>query len=165
MGQRGPAKTPTVLNELRGNPGKRKRNHGEPMPAVGERVPSAPRWLGEGGRRHWRQLAPRLHAVGLLTEVDVVGLAMLCEALGQYLEARDLVSREGMVAISDKGNAYHHPALAQMNTARGEVLRWAQQFGMTPSSRSRISVEAKGEELSLVDVLAAALFEGADKGR
>ena len=153
MGQRGPAKTPTVLNELRGNPGKRKRNHGEPMPAVGERVPSAPRWLGEGGRRHWRQLAPRLHAVGLLTEADVVGLGMLCEAIGQYLEARDLVTREGMVAISDKGNAYHHPALAQMNTARGEVLRWAREFGMTPAARSRISVDAPTKEPSLADLL------------
>jgi P27 family predicted phage terminase small subunit len=104
-------------------------------------------------KRQWRKLAPRLHAAGLLSEVDGLGLAMLCEAVGQYVEGKEIVEREGAIAISSEGNVYQHPAVALMKSARSEMLKWAREFGMTPSSRSRISVEAKGEEPSLAELL------------
>lgn len=153
MGARGPAPTPTALNKLRGNPGKRPLPKGEPMPATADRVPSAPRWLSEEARAEWKRLAPRLHAVGLLTDVDGLALAMLCEAFAQYVEAKGLVEREGMMAVSDKGNTYQHPAVGLMNSARNELLKWTREFGMTPSARSRINVETSGEEPSLADLL------------
>lgn len=151
MGARGPAPTPTVIKKLRGNPGKRKLNEAEPRP--GGRMPSAPRWMSLEGKQQWRKLAPRLHAAGLLTEVDGLGLAMLCEAVGQYVEGKEIVEREGAVAISDNGNVYQHPAVALMKSARSEVLKWAREFGMTPASRTRISLEGAGEEESLADIL------------
>lgn len=160
MGARGPAPTPTALNKLRGNPGKRPLPKGEPMPATADRVPSAPRWLSEEARAEWKRLAPRLHAVGLLTDVDGTALALLCEALAQYLAAKRIVDREGMLLTSDKGNAYQHPAAGLMTSARSELLKWMREFGMTPSARTRISVEAAAAEPSLADLL----FEQVDGG-
>lgn len=151
MGARGPAKTPTVLNDLRGNPGKRGRNHGEPRP--GGKTPPAPRWMSAAAKREWRKLAPRLHQVGLLTEIDGLALAMLCEAVGQYVEGKEIVEREGAIAVSDQGNVYQHPAVALMKTARGEILKWAREFGMTPAARTRINVEVAEEKKSLADML------------
>lgn len=152
MGIRGPAPLPTAVKQLRGNPGKRQLNEREPRPAA-ERVPSAPRWMSPGAKGQWRKLAPRLHAAGLLTEVDALGLAMLCEAAGQYVEWKEIVAREGALAVSDQGNVYQHPAVALMNRARADVLKWAVQFGMTPSARSRIALEKMEEEESLADIL------------
>ena len=152
MGARGPAPQPTALKVLRGNPGKRRLNDAEARPAAG-RVPTAPRWLSEEGRNEWRRLAPRLHAAGLLTEVDGVALGLLCETFVQYQAARRVVEREGMLATSEKGTAYQHPALGIANGARREMLTWAREFGMTPSARSRIRVETKEEEPSLADML------------
>jgi P27 family predicted phage terminase small subunit len=123
------------------------------MPATAERTPTAPKWLGEGAKRQWRRIAPGLHAVGLLTEVDVTALGLMCEALAQYFEARALVDMEGMMAMSDKGNRYQHPALAVMKSTRQEVLKWAAQFGMTPSARSRITLDTDAAEPSLADML------------
>lgn len=152
MGARGPAAKPTRLRELQGNPGKRAMPKGEPRP--GERMPSAPRWMSPEAKRQWRRLAPRLHTAGLLTEVDGLGLAMLCESVGQYVEGKTIVEREGAIAVSDQGNVYQHPAVGLMKTARGEVLKWAREFGMTPAARSRISVGDDGEgEPSLADLL------------
>lgn len=150
MGARGPAPLPTAVKQLRGNPGKRKLNEKEPRPGG---KPSAPRWMTAEAKRQWRRLAPQLHAAGLLTELDGLGLAMLCEAVGQYIEGKELVEREGAVAISDNGNVYQHPAVGLMKSARAEILKWAREFGMTPSARSRISVEGAGEEASLADIL------------
>ena len=156
MGARGPAAKPTKLRELQGTPGKRRLPKGEPRPVVKDRVPSAPRWLGEEARREWRRIAPLLHRAGLLTEVDGTALGMMCEALAMYHEAKRVLGEQrlGLIVVSDKGNTYQHPAVGLMNSARADVLRWAREFGMTPASRSRISVEGGGEqEPSLADVL------------
>lgn len=153
MGARGPAPKPTALKVLQGNPGKRPLNEREPRPATTDRTPGAPRWLGEGAKRQWRRIAPGLYAVGLLTEVDVTALGMLCEALAQYFEARSQVDMEGMVVESDKGNRYQHPALGVMKSSRQEIMKWAVQFGMTPSARSRITVDRTDDEPSLAELL------------
>jgi P27 family predicted phage terminase small subunit len=94
-----------------------------------------------------------LHAVGLLTEVDGLALAMLCEAFAQYMAAKAVVDREGMLLMSDKGNSYQHPAAGLMTQARGELMKWAREFGMTPSARTRIVVDTGSEEPSLADLL------------
>lgn len=157
MGARGPAPLPSVINELRGNPGKRKRNHREARPEA--RVPSAPRWLSAGARREYRRLGKLLLGAGLMTEIDGVALAMMCEALDVYQRAKAAMGEEGVIIKSDKGNVYQHPAVGVMGSARADVLRWAREFGMTPSSRSRISVDGPAEERSLVEELFAGLGE------
>ena len=152
MGTRGPAPKPTVVKMLQGNPGKRALPKGEPKPGAG-RLPSAPRWLSDEAKREWKRIAPRLHAVGLLTEVDGTALGLLCEAFAQYVTAKAVVDREGMLLMSEKGNAYQHPAAGLMTQARGELMKWAREFGMTPAARSRISVQAAEDAPTLADML------------
>ena len=152
MGTTGPTPKPTALKVLQGNPGKRALPKGEPKPDAG-RLPSAPRWLSDEAKREWKRLAPRLHAVGLLTEVDGLALAMLCEAFAQYMAAKTVVDSEGLLLVSEKGNSYQHPAAGLMTQARGELLKWAREFGMTPSARTRIVVDTDSAEPSLADLL------------
>lgn len=160
MGARGPAAKPTELRKLQGNPGKRALPKGEPRPGVKGRVPSAPRWLGEGAKGEWRKIAGALHGLGLLTEIDGVALAMMCEALTLYHQAKQAMGEEGLIVVSDKGNSYQHPALGIMNSARADVLKWAREFGMTPAARSRISLSGEeGREPSLADLLFQAVNE------
>jgi P27 family predicted phage terminase small subunit len=97
-------------------------------------------------KREWRRIAGALHGVGLLTEIDGVALAMLCESLAIYRQAKAALGDEGLVVVSDKGNSYQHPALGIMNSARADALKWAREFGMTPAARSRISLEGGGEQ-------------------
>lgn len=154
MGRRGPAPLPTAVKRLRGNPGKRKLNEREARP--GARVPTAPRWLSAGARREYRRLGKLLLGAGLMTEIDGVALAMMCEALDVYQRAKAALGEEGVIITSDRGNVYQHPAVGVMGSARADVLRWAREFGMTPSARSRISVDGPGaEEPSLADMLFA----------
>ncbi len=152
MGIRGPAPKPTAVKILQGKPGHRPLPANEPKPDSG-RLPSAPRWLSDEAKREWKRIAPRLHAVGLLTEVDGLALAMLCEAFAQYMAAKTVVDSEGMLLVSEKGNSYQHPAAGLMTQARGELMKWAREFGMTPAARSRISVQAADDAPTLADML------------
>lgn len=151
MGKRGPAPLPTAVKRLRGNPGKRTLSNGEPRPATADRTPGAPRWLSEEGRKAWRKIAPILHGAQLLTDADVMGLGMLCEAFALFMDARDTVAVEGLFIQSERGGVYQHPAVGVMNRARADLLRWAVQFGMTPSARSRIAVSPADETDDLAE--------------
>lgn len=163
MGRRGPAPRPTRLNELAGNPGKRARNAREAQPAVPAKLPTAPRWMSEEAKGLWKRIARQLFECGLLTAVDQTALAALCEAYGTFMEARGVVAEEGMIAYSEKGAPYQHPAVGVMNSARKELLTWMREFGMTPSARSRIRVDQ--EEVDGMEDLFSEFEMAATRGR
>lgn len=145
MGKRGPKPEPTALKKLRGNPGKRALNRNEPQPAVGAKPP---RWVNAKSRYHWRKVAPELERLGILTVVDTVAFGLLCDALVDYVLAREVVeaaAEEGgvrFVATTDKGNIIQHPAVGVMNKAWERVLKACREFGMTPSSRTSLQTES-----------------------
>ena len=85
-----------------------------------------PKWLGREGRVVWREYAPRLLEMGLLTELDVELFAQAC-ALAAV--ARALLP----------GSADHLKVVAAM----GQILA---QFGFSPSARTKISVTPKKED-------------------
>ena len=85
--------------------------------------------------------------------MDSQALGLLCEAFAQYVGAKAVIDREGMLLVSEKGNAYQHPAAGLMTQARGELMKWAREFGMTPSARTRIVVDTESAEPSLADLL------------
>ena len=65
---RGRKPLPSNVVRLRGNPGKRRLNDGEPRPAPV--VPACPACLGEEARKEWQRLARELGELGLLTRMD-----------------------------------------------------------------------------------------------
>ena len=85
-----------------------------------------PKWLGREGKAVWREYAPKLHTLGLLTELDVELFAQAC-ALAAV--ARALLP----------GSADHMKVV----DAAGRILG---RFGFTPSERTKISVTPKTED-------------------
>lgn len=84
-----------------------------------------------------------LREMGVLTKADGLALALLCEPLVRYIEARDLVEAEAkgpdkikFIATTDKGTVYQHPLVGVMNKAWEQAAKMAREFGLTPSSRS-----------------------------
>ena len=152
MGIRGPAPKPTAVKILQGKPGHRPLPANEPRPSAG-RLPSAPRFLGEEARKEWKRLAPRLHAVGLLTEADHDALALYCETWATWKRAEEQVRRKGEVVKTTNGNVIQNPYLAIANRAKRDALLLLREFGMTPSARSRVNVGSAADEPSLADLL------------
>ena len=68
---------PTAVKKLEGNPGKRKLNSKEPVPAKG--MPTCPDWLMPEAKKEWERLAELMNQMGVLTEVDMVSDGKLME--------------------------------------------------------------------------------------
>jgi len=139
---RGRKPTPTALKILAGNPGKRPLNSNEPRPAAA--VPSCPRHLNTEARREWRRITQELAAVGLLTNLDRGALAAYCVAWARWCEAEQHLNTEGTVSKTPNGYPQQSPWLAVANKSIEQLSKLAAEFGLTPSSRTRLSVTDAG---------------------
>ncbi len=153
---KGPRPQPTSVKLLRGNPGKRPVNRREPMPPPA--VPRCPSHLSPEAKREWRRLAKPLLSLGLLSHLDRAALALYCQAWGRWVEAERQLSKEGMIVRSPRGYPIQSPYLAIANKAWQQVQQSLAEFGMSPSTRSR--VVATGPALDSEKAkLAAKLFD------
>lgn len=135
MGKRGPKPKPTALRVFEGDPGRLlNKREGEPLPPDGE-CPPAPPWLGSIGRDVWADLAPKLHAIRLLTVVDQRHLAQYCSAWEQWHKADKEVDKHGLTQVNDKGMLVANPAVKQRADARQAIRQLGGDFGLSPASR------------------------------
>ena len=75
---------PTAVKKLEGNPGKRKLNSKEPVPAKG--IPACPDWLMPEAKKEWERLAELMNQMGVLTEVDMAAFAAYCQSYARWKE-------------------------------------------------------------------------------
>jgi P27 family predicted phage terminase small subunit len=143
---------PTAIKRLAGNPGKRKLNEAEPKFELA--IPRPPRHLDPVAKAEWRRVSRELFDAGLLTRVDRAALAAYCQAWSTWVDAVKRLREEGQTIISDKGYVYQHPLVAIRDKAVEQMRRFMVEFGMTPSSRSRV----KAEKPETVDELERILF-------
>lgn len=136
MATRGRKPTPTAIKELEGNPGKRPLNAKEPKPV--KKAPSCPKWLEPEAKKEWRRLSKLLEQLGVLTELDMASFAAYCQAYARYKEAEEFITQHGSIVKTPSGYWQQVPQVAQAQTYSKIMLRLAEQFGLTPSARSRI---------------------------
>lgn len=138
---RGRKPKPEAIKRLDGNPGKRKI---KPTPAVPGSVVMPPQLDGQAAKK-WAEIAPGLEAAGILTPADVEMLATYCEAWAEYQEALLGIEEDGLIYINARGEPRAHPWARLRDAAWSRCLRLAVEFGMTPSSRSRVSTDKPKE--------------------
>jgi len=145
---------PTAQKVLEGNPGKRKLNQNEPMPDKG--LPTCPSWLMPAAKQEWKRLAKIMKQMGVLTEVDRAAFAAYCQAYARWKEAQEHIDTEGSTFETEKGYQQQTPWVGIANTNQKLMMQAAAEFGLTPSSRSRI-VAATGKGADNEDEMEALL--------
>ena len=153
MAQRGRKPTPTAIKELEGNPGKRKLNDKEPKPE--KKAPSCPKWLVPEAKKEWRRLAKKMELMGVLTEVDMAAFAGYCQAYARWKEAEEFITQHGTIVKTPSGYWQQVPQVSIAQTYLKMMQKSAEQFGLTPSSRSRIvaDIHSGGEDDELEALL------------
>ena len=147
---RGRKPKPTALKILEGNPGKRALNKREPKPTP--EMPTPPEHLDAIARVEWDRMAVELHHLGLLTGLDRAVLAGYCDAYSLWVRATQemhaMLAEPGssLVIVTEKGYQLPHPLVAIRNKARDAMLKFGVEFGLSPSSRSRVSVPNMADE-------------------
>jgi len=144
--------SPTHLKLVKGNPGKR------PIPKAEARVvpalPSPPPHLSDEAKVEWCRVSDDLFRVGLLSHIDRAALAAYCQAYARWVQAEraiaEMAKRDqltgGLMIKTTNGNAIQNPLVGTANKAAADMVRYAAEFGMSPSARSRITAEPPTED-------------------
>ena len=127
------------MKELAGNPGGRPLNQSEPQPTG---IPKCPAHLDKAAKQEWRRVSAELIKLGLLTTVDRAALAAYCQSYSRWITAEENLAKFGLVLKSPKsGFPITNPYVAVSNRALDQMRKFAVEFGLTPASRSRLSVQ------------------------
>lgn len=118
-------------------------------------APSAPAHLSEDARIEWDRIVSVLIGLKLMSPMDRAPLAAYCEAYGRWVQAeralrkmaeKDALTR-GLVIKTTGGNLIQNPLVGTANKAMADMVRYAAEFGMTPSARARLqNPDAGGDE-------------------
>jgi P27 family predicted phage terminase small subunit len=136
---------PSALKLLSGNPGKRPLNPAEPTyRADAELLP--PEHLDGKAREEWLRCAPLLRDAGVLTTIDKTAFAALCMCYSRWIDAEQHVRREGCVISGSTGSPVMNPYVRVAAQALDQMRALMGDFGMTPSSRSRLRADGASED-------------------
>lgn len=127
---------PAALKLARGNSSKRRIKH-EPLPVRGE-LPLPPSYLNERAKAEWKRLAPDLHALGLLTVLDLAAFAALVTAYSRWVDAEKQLQSQSLTVTTPSGAIIQHPLIGIARRAAADVLRLSTEFGLTPGGRQRL---------------------------
>ena len=133
MAKTGRPCVPHVLREMTGGH-YRKHNAAEPRPSGAVRCPSQ---LRPEVRAVWRRLAKVLVPLGLLSAADQDNFALLCVAVERWGRAQSEISKLGEVCAY-KGRPIPNPWLAVSRDCESTIARVGGEFGLSPSSRTRL---------------------------
>lgn len=130
----------TRLKLLSGNPGKRPLNEHEPQPTLPPSLPDPPKHLTSDGRKEWFRVGGFLLRMRVLTEADLTALSAYATVYGRWMAAECEIKRKGILvpaAVKSKFRV-QNPMLAVANKAFQQMSQLLGEFGLTPSSRTRI---------------------------
>ena len=146
MSQRGRKPKPTALKELEGNLGGRPLNQNEPRP--NKKAPRCPSWLEEEAKKEWKRMGKMLEQLGLLTEMDMAAFAGYCQAYARWKEAEEFITQHGTMIRTPNGYLQQVPQVSIAQTNLKIMLKFCEQFGLTPSARSRIMAGESSVDLA-----------------
>jgi P27 family predicted phage terminase small subunit len=135
---------PTNWKVLRGNPGKRPLNKGEPKPALPAEPPD---FLTGYALEEWRRISVEAFRLKLVTALDIQPLAAYCDAYERWRTAKETLAAmaerdavmHGLIVKTQSGGAAANPLVWIASSAARDMVRYAAEFGMSPAARSPIS--------------------------
>jgi P27 family predicted phage terminase small subunit len=144
MGRRGPAPSPTAVLKLRGT--FRKDRQSDSIRAD-DGAPTCPDWISDEAKHAWRYILPKLERMGVLSRIDRNALTRYCQLWGRWKQAELFIAKHGdTYPIKDESGKIkclqQFPQVSIAHQLAAQLTRLEQEFGMTPSARSRIPLGA-----------------------
>jgi P27 family predicted phage terminase small subunit len=142
MGARGPKTLPANVHLLRGNLSKKSASQLRDGVAPSVEIPNCPRHLKGAALKEWKRITVELEKLGLISQIDRAALAMYCTAWGRHVDAEEELHRQGAAGLVDttpNGFRIQGVYLNISNKAMEQCKSFLAEFGMSPSSRSRVT--------------------------
>lgn len=134
---------PTNIKLIKGTAKKSRLNNNEPKPKTDDiKMPTG---MSDAAKKCWRQVSKQLKDASILTNLDTHALMLYCETYAKWQEANDKIKKFGAVIKAPSGFPVQSPYLAISNKAFDQMKAMLTEFGMTPSSRTKVSVQQDTE--------------------
>ena len=116
-----------------------------------------PTGLSAYAKKAWKRIVPKLLEMGVLTVVDGDALSVYCEAWATWKQAM-IDIKKNKYYTEGKGSRGQtilipNPAVEERDKAIKVMKAYQCEFGLTPSSRSRLKVEKPKETDPLDELL------------
>lgn len=111
-------------------------------------IPKCPQHLQSEARKEWRRVSVELEVLGLVSQIDRAALAAYCAAWSEVvycekkvaeLNTNDPKGEAGMIWDTPSGYKQMSVWLQIRNRAYDRMMKFAAEFGMSPSARSRVT--------------------------
>lgn len=150
---------PNNVHLLNGNPSKKSKDDlGGQTVRMPVEIPSCPAHLGTEAAAEWKRITPHLLTAGLITQLDRAALAAYCQAWGEWavvekkvkeLMKKDKAGADALVDVTPSGYKQVAAVCQVRDRALDRMLRFAKEFGLTPSSRIQSTA---GQQMALPGV-------------
>ena len=141
-------KIPRKLKLLKGTLKPSRENKKEPKAEIN--LLKAPDYLNPLAEKKFNDLAQLLNNMQISSASDKDALAMLTDMYSIYREMRETLKKVGFVyeTTNQHGDTMYRsrPEVSILTDAWKNVRSMMSEFGLTPSSRSRVSAHGENEE-------------------
>jgi P27 family predicted phage terminase small subunit len=134
----------------------------ESQPKAARGLPICPRHLRGRARSAWNFWTAELESMGLDRRPDAMMLEGACVHYERAVKADLTIQKEGLIVtesvIGKTGEILvtkyrNHPAVAISNAAWRHLRAFCSEFGLSPVSRTRLSIEKKADDTDLLALL------------
>ena len=139
----GMPRKPEALKKLHGTA---RKDRAVESSATATGMPTRAIGLSSQAGRVWESLAPKLHDLGLLAEIDQSTFGVYCQAYADWLEVTRVLNKRGIAnwyTETESGYRQVIPEVAVRDKAYQVMQRLGMRFGLDPSSRSGIATDGR----------------------
>jgi len=102
----------------------------------------------ELAQKAWHDLEPILTRTKVMSLADVKMFIIYCQTYADLQRDQHTVALDGRTITTPQGVLARHPLLGVIQSNRTLILQISQQFGITPSSRSRVASEQEPKNVT-----------------
>ena len=154
MATRGPKPKPKAINDLKGDPGKRRRYQKEiEAPEGFPEMPDYPAF-DEAAQDEWHYVCNMLNEMQMLSVADKGMIENHCISYSRWRKAvEEIMTGDGAVIINGKDNyKANSPWCNEANQMQKFTNDFYKSFGLTPVSRASLSIKQDKKKDKKTDI-------------
>jgi len=136
---------PRELAELEGAIKKNPQRYRDPVPTASSNEPQRPEHLTTEAGSEWDRMEQVMRSAGLWSASYQVTIELYCETYANYRKSLTLVEKTGLALVRGK-EIKRNPFSVELHKYKEETLKLLAELGLTPSSRSRITLQDRDNE-------------------
>ncbi len=99
-----------------------------------------PSYLSQKEREVYNFLVGELKESGILNNLDITILLTCVDSIIRMQECRDLINKQGLVVLKEDGTPVRNPATTIYKDYNSIFNKCCMELGLSPSSRSKLSI-------------------------